>query len=483
MSEKPSDARSAAENENPPDEQGIEKLRKRKKKRNIVLIGVLSLLTIGLGVVTANVITLIRNPMSAFTTTFDTGLRADSTPLPDDDRMTPDGVDAEDEAWESEEAAFEDDPWIEEDETSEAIVEDSEPHPTPAPTINPEQLLASQSDPSFMKSRLNLLLLGIDYSPERAKQKRFYTDAMVLVSVDFDNGRVDLISIPRDSYVKIYNRKYRDAINAAFSMGGGMKNKTRGYEYAAKTVSKLFGNIPIHDTIGFDMTFVKELVNAMGGVDYNVDIDVEVNGRTLEPGLQHLDGQRVLDYCRMIEDSTDVERAKRQQSMLLALFDQFRQTSQWTRIPALYQTVIHRMDTQLNTRQISSLALFASRLSPDAIHCHIVPGAYVESRKKSYWGISNEEQATLIEEVFAIQDPKLDALSDLANLQKKAKQSTKKPAATKKASPATPKPKTHGAQAAPPQPADPTRKPVASTKPRPSITHGAIDLFDIPEDE
>ena len=49
---------------------------------------------------------------------------------------------------------------------------------------------------------------------------------------------------------------------------------------------------------------MKIIVDAMGGVDYYVDIPVSMNGRTLEIGQQHLDGQAVLDYCRMRKGPT-----------------------------------------------------------------------------------------------------------------------------------------------------------------------------------
>lgn len=502
----------------PPNEEAIEKLRRRKSSRNVVLISVLTAFAIGISLVGANILMIVNNPKSAFMDTFDTGVRGDSDPLPGDDLMTPDGVDWEDdEEWESEEAAFETDDegwgddseadgtWDDEFEADEewAIGEENAqaettptPEPMPETTIDPalnaELLLASQSDPAFMRSRLNVLLLGLDLSPERLDSGSFRTDTMVLVTIDFDNQRVDLISIPRDSYVKIYNKRDREKINAAFGVGGGIQNKEKGYEYAAKTVSQLFGNVPIHYTIGFDMTLVKEVVDAMGGIDFNVDIDVNMNGRTLQPGFQHLDGQGVLDYCRMRKGSSDYARVERQQRMLLALGDQLRQTSQWTKIPAIYQAVNKSIDTQLNIRQISSLALFASRLESGQIQRHIVPGEYVNLNNRSYWGISNPELKTLIEEIFGIENPKLDAQANLATLKSKAKKTTQKTSeksAEKSSGKSAEKP------AAKPAPSKaetgrievPNEQPGPTTKPKANVTPkeqppGVIDLFDIPDE-
>ena len=67
--------------------------------------------------------------------------------------------------------------------------------------------------------------------------------------------------------------------------------KHGGYQSEMNTVSRLIGGIPVSYYVSFDMNAVKEIVDAMGGVDYEVDIDVYMNGRELHPGLQHLDGQ------------------------------------------------------------------------------------------------------------------------------------------------------------------------------------------------
>ena len=87
--------------------------------------------------------------------------------------------------------------------------------------------------------------IGIDESTERENWGTFRTDTMILVSIDFSNNDVCMVSIPRDSYVKIYNANGNVAnpsspyskINNAFSEGGGAQKK--GFEYSIATVEKL----------------------------------------------------------------------------------------------------------------------------------------------------------------------------------------------------------------------------------------------------
>ena len=110
------------------------------------------------------------------------------------------------------------------------------PEPTPEPTATPEQTdealtpeptatlepEMTQPDYDFEKKRVNILLLGADSSTERISAgMNFRTDTMILVTVDFDNKDVDMISIPRDSYMRINKGGKFNKINAAFTFGGG----------------------------------------------------------------------------------------------------------------------------------------------------------------------------------------------------------------------------------------------------------------------
>ncbi len=253
---------------------------------------------------------------------------------------------------------------------------------------------------SLLQNRLNILLLGLDESRERADWGSFRTDTMILLSINFETNDVDMISVPRDSYVKIYGQEGRAKVNSAFSAGGGKDKK--GFEYAMKTISGIFGDIPLNYYIGFNMQMVKDVVDAMGGVDYEVDIEVRMNGRELNPGMQHLDGQGVLDYARQRKGSSDVARVDRQQRILMAIFKQMLDTKQFGNIPSIFTAVESNMNTNLDFRQISALALFASSIGLDNIERHLLEGDFLDMRKTSYWGVSEYKKQQLIKEIFGI---------------------------------------------------------------------------------
>ena len=298
--------------------------------------------------------------------------------------------------------------------------------PTPEPTATPisEAELEGMADLSFMNNRVNILVMGIDRSVERVESNSFRSDTIILVTVNFKTGDVDMITFPRDSYVKLYGKDGLlideldpfNKINEAFSRGGMMKHG--GYQSEMNTVSRLIGGIPVSYYVSFDMNAVKEIVDAMGGVDYEVDIDVYMNGRELHPGLQHLDGQAVLDYCRQRKGSSDTARADRQQRMLMAIFKQMKSTGQIANIPKIYKAVSDCIDTDLSFEQICSLSLIAVRMDSEQLNRHMVKGKFASLYQRDVWLVDAEELKTLIKDVFnadVIIDPEVDGEAILAN--------------------------------------------------------------------
>lgn len=288
----------------------------------------------------------------------------------------------------------------------------------PSPTPDQESLLSGQADAEFMSNRTNILLLGIDESTERENWGTFRTDTMILVSIDFSNNDVCMVSIPRDSYVKIYNANGNVAnpsspyskINNAFSEGGGAQKK--GFEYSIATVEKLMG-VNIGYYCGFNMNVVKEVVNAMGGVDYDVDIEVKMNGRELHPGMQHLDGQGVLDYCRQRKGSSDIARIDRQQRMLTAILKQLKDTDQIANIPSIYSAVEANIMTNLSIKQISSLALVALRMDMSQLSRYTLEGKAMDIQGRDCYCLYVSRIEKIVREVWG-QSVNLDSENDVS---------------------------------------------------------------------
>ena len=285
---------------------------------------------------------------------------------------------------------------------------------TPEPTLSPYDLLLSQADLEFMKNRVNILVLGIDESIERSHWGTFRTDTMILLSVNFETKEVDMISLPRDSYVWIYGGDVRDKINSAFASGGGY-NK-RGFEYTMNTVSMVLGGVPVNHYVCFDMNVVKEVVNALGGLHYDVDVDVSMGGRKIKKGYQYMDGQMVLDYCRQRKGDSDISRTDRQQRMILAIFDEVKKTGQIQDIPAIYSAVTGNIYTDLTLKQIASLSFFALDIDLANIERHTLPGGFLNIDGTSFWGVNQSQTQKLVKDIFGV-NIKVSETDDVASLQ------------------------------------------------------------------
>lgn len=170
------------------------------------------------------------------------------------------------------------------------------------------------------EGRVNILLLGIG---DPGHDGEGLSDTNILVSVDTNNKKVALTSIPRDTRVKIPGYGY-SKINNAHAYGD--------ISLAQQTVGT-FLDEPIHYYVRTDFTGLKQAVDAVGGIDitnkdYLSDSEYPCDnnqwrscGFTLKPGTYHADGSLALKYarCRKGTCGDDFGRAARQQEVLSAL--------------------------------------------------------------------------------------------------------------------------------------------------------------------
>jgi LCP family protein required for cell wall assembly len=275
------------------------------------------------------------------------------------------------------------------------------------PEIKPEDDNPDVQDVSeaFGKDILNILLLGFDRNSEREAEGRdMRPDTIMIAAINLQTGKVDVVSIPRDTLVPIYNSGgWKDKINSAYTAGweaavpsedddddGILLTKhRRGLEYQVKTVSMALKGIPIHYYVSVDMDGVLEVVDIMGGVWYDVKAPVKhKSGRIIaEPGYQLLKGKKLMDFLRSRQYANgDIQRVKTQQAVLLAAFSQLKQAGRLMQAPKIYAAMRDIVETNLSFEQILSLAWFANRnTAPDEISTHVLQTSYAEGRLLESW--------------------------------------------------------------------------------------------------
>ncbi|MGD7024721.1 LytR family transcriptional regulator [Rossellomorea vietnamensis] len=158
------------------------------------------------------------------------------------------------------------------------------------------------------KEPFSVLLLGVD---ERAGD-RGRSDTMIVLSVNPNENSTKMVSIPRDTRVDIIGRGTVDKINHAYAFGG--------VEMAMDTVEN-FLDIPIDYYAKINMDGFKDIVDAVGGVTVNNDLDFNYEGHHFTKGELTLNGEEALKYSRMrYEDPRgDFGRQDRQRQIIQAV--------------------------------------------------------------------------------------------------------------------------------------------------------------------
>lgn len=194
------------------------------------------------------------------------------------------------------------------------------------PLLNPQPVRTVRTQDDF----LNILLLGIEkgfdgYDQSASSRKgsltENHTDVLMVLSINKTQGKINLISIPRDTltYVPEVHGIYK--LNAAFNCASTAR---QGLRRSRDAVSWLLGGVKIDAYCALDMAALVTLTDLMGGVDFDMDMDYYGGtGVHYRVGRQHLDGLGILDYVRARQnatvDATDLGRTNRGRKMITAI--------------------------------------------------------------------------------------------------------------------------------------------------------------------
>jgi LCP family protein required for cell wall assembly len=246
---------------------------------------------------------------------------------------------------------------------------------TPSPTF--EVPLQNIGGPTAVPwdgaSRVNILLMGLDYSDVQANDKYSRTDSMILVTVDPVTKTAGMLSIPRDMWVNIPGFDY-GKINTAYRVGNSQNVPGGGAALVMATVEQFLG-VPVQYYAVIDFTAFVKFIDAMGGLTLNVPVavhELSIVGKpgifVIHPGVQNLDGATTLAYARARYDTEggDYDRAKRQQQVIMAIRQQILDFNMLPTLiaqaPTLYKDISGGIRTNLTLDQVIRLALLGSQV-------------------------------------------------------------------------------------------------------------------------
>ncbi len=300
---------------------------------------------------------------------------------------------------------------------------------TPQQVMAPEQPAAVQQ--AEAGKRITLLLLGVDQRPDDPSP--LLTDTMIVVTADPDSDQVGMISLPRDLFVPIPDFDYSGKINTAHMIGEINKYPGGGGALAKKTVSEFLGYpIDYYVTVNFD-GFV-QAIDAIGGVDVIVPktihdveyptMDYGYQTFHIDAGPQHLDGDTALKYVRTRKSpgDGDVQRAQRQQQVLLAVKDKLIENKLLTpvRLLELFRVVSNSVKHDIPAAQLPGLLALASQMQMDDVQQLVIDTRFAEVDARSKFGwilVPNRAKIRpAVDQIFAGQPVTLVAEVDLAAL-------------------------------------------------------------------
>lgn len=179
--------------------------------------------------------------------------------------------------------------------------------------------------------------MGIDTGDlGRVDQGR--SDTMMVATVSPEDKQTTIVSIPRDTYVEIVGHNTTDKINHAYAFGGAAM--------AMDTVQNYL-DIPIDHYVSINMKGLKELVDAVGGIEVNNDITFSQDGYDFTIGKTTLDGDQALAYSRMrYEDPNgDYGRQERQRKIVEGIARKVLSLNGVSN----YQSVLNALETNMRT--------------------------------------------------------------------------------------------------------------------------------------
>ncbi|MGI6066222.1 MAG: LCP family protein [Bacillota bacterium] len=251
---------------------------------------------------------------------------------------------------------------------------DQAPHEQPAPVEEDENIV--------------VLVTGSDKNKNDAGR----ADTLMLAFLDTEKKSVNVLSIPRDTYVSIPNRG-RTKINHAYAYGG--------ISLAKETVEDFLG-VSVDNYVDIDFQGFISLVDALGGVEYDVEkrMYYPEENINLKAGPQLLDGEDALGYVRYRSDGMgDIGRVNRQLDFLRVLADRVLSLSTLWKIPKLVGIFQDNVETDFNLGEMLLLANKFKSIDTSQLKTQMLPGEAKYIDGVSYWITDSDEVQQVVDQL------------------------------------------------------------------------------------
>ncbi|SOC44853.1 LCP family protein [Salinicoccus kekensis] len=279
------------------------------------------------------------------------------------------------------------------------------------------ELRIDEVDPNL--DSFTVLILGVDESETRSESEDldtgdFRTDTVILATFDKDEDDVKLVSIPRDTLTYFPDENYYDKITHAHRNGGP--------ESSMLAVESLL-NVPVDYYVRVSMPAVVDVVDALGGVEFDVPFDMEsptsIDRGTIEveEGEQILDGEEALAVVRNRDVDTDLGRGNRQLEMVQAIMQRAKSTGALTKIDDLIEVVAENVRHDMTSETVRDLATYYAFNSIEFDNTQVVGTDFWYQPNGAYFYLADPEHLLAISNTLReILDLEPTEPNDLINL-------------------------------------------------------------------
>ncbi len=238
---------------------------------------------------------------------------------------------------------------------------------------------SSEYTPPKDENRLNFLLLGIrgEDDPDAGG---WLTDAIMIVGMEKNTGKIALISVPRDLYLQMPGEVAYEKINTVYAIGN--KKYDSGLDYAKKTLAYVTG-LYINHAVEVNFDAFRDVIEILGGINIYLDKPFIENNQWgcdamgkncisfgIDAGEQTLNGESALMYVRSRFSSSDFDRVRRQQQVLLAIKDKILSLgilSDPLKISGIIDVLSKNIKTDVSPWEIPELIKLANQAKTDNI--------------------------------------------------------------------------------------------------------------------
>lgn len=191
---------------------------------------------------------------------------------------------------------------------------------------------------------LNVLLLGIDSEEDQAGR----SDAMMIMRLYPETDEMKIVSIPRDTRTEIVGKGKEDKINHAYAFGKE--------DMAVATVEN-FLDIELDYYVAINMDGLVELVDELGTITVDNEVEWSDNGYDFPTGTVEMDGDKTMSYVRMRKEDPegDFGRTTRQRKVIEGILQEGASAGSVPKIKSLTEVLGNNMSTNMDFADMKKL--------------------------------------------------------------------------------------------------------------------------------